>query len=146
MKMNTVNVIKFASGTDYQIDALESHPDTPDGNKDAEATFQAWVRKAKGDEEESDEEMDACLDDGICEVGEGAIVIVHSCPHPGLEPEDTDLVDEAIENLREFYPELGDRAYANAIARKVEVPDTGNRQADYENIRDQVERLVQTRI
>jgi len=146
MKLNTVNVIKFASGKDYQLDALESHPDTPEGNRDAEATFRAWVRKAKGDEEVSGEDMDAYLDVGICEVGEGAIVIVHSCPHSGPERDDRDLVDEAIENLQEFYSELGDQAYANAIARKVEVPDTGNRQADYEHVRDQVERLVQTRI
>ena len=55
-------------------------------------------------------------------------------------------VEQAIEGLTEFYPELKDPAYADAIARKVETPDTGTDQADYENVRDQVEHLVKHRI
>jgi hypothetical protein len=56
------------------------------------------------------------------------------------------LVERAIVGLMEFYPELSDPAYADAVAKKVEVPHTGNDQADYENVRDHVERLVKPRV
>ena len=62
------------------------------------------------------------------------------------EKEPRDIVEDAIKGLTELHPELQDPAYADAIARKVEVPHTGNDQADYENVRDQVERLVKHRI
>jgi hypothetical protein len=59
------------------------------------------------------------------------------------QKEPGDIVEDAIKGLKDLYPELQDPAYADAIARKVEVPHTGDDQADYQNVRDQVERLIE---
>jgi pyrroloquinoline quinone (PQQ) biosynthesis protein C len=60
-----------------------------------------------------------------------------------LERHDDNLFREAVNGLVEFHPELKDRTLVASIRTKVSTPDTGNRQADYQNVRDQVERLVQ---
>lgn len=54
-----------------------------------------------------------------------------------------ELFEQAVVGLRQFYDELEDDALVVQIKAKVEVPDTGNDQADYEAVRSQVERLVQ---
>ncbi len=45
------------------------------------------------------------------------------------------IVEDAIKGLTEYYPELADVSLAARIAQKVQVPDTGNDQADYESVR-----------
>ena len=54
------------------------------------------------------------------------------------------VLQAAIEGLREHYPCLCDEALVSRIkaAVNVNVPDTGNHQLDYEQVRDQVERLA----
>lgn len=78
MILNTVNVIDFSNLAECSITALNSYSDDAEGNKQAEAVFAEWVRTAKGDEQVTDEDMESYLEDGICEIGEGAIVITHS--------------------------------------------------------------------
>ena len=60
-----------------------------------------------------------------------------------LEGEDDELFRAAVEGLTEFHPELADERLVAGIRAKVVIPDTGNPQADYQNVRNQVERLVQ---
>ena len=59
-----------------------------------------------------------------------------------LEGHDDDVFREAVTGLVEFYPELEDEGLVADIQVTVVIPDTGNQQADYENVRDQVERAV----
>lgn len=78
----TVNVIKFLDFDGCEISALESYPDTPEGNKEAEATFKRWVESSRT---VSDEDMEDYLDDGVCVMGHGGVIITHSTPHPADE-------------------------------------------------------------
>jgi hypothetical protein len=57
----------------------------------------------------------------------------------------TAIVQLAIDGLTEYYPKLGKPTFAAKIARKVVVPDTGNAQADYENVRNQIELFLNKR-
>ncbi len=80
MTLDTVNVLEIANLSLCQINQLRSYPDTPEGNKEAEATFREWVRDANPGRIEpiTEEEMEDALDNGIFEVGDGAIIITHS--------------------------------------------------------------------
>ena len=60
----------------------------------------------------------------------------------GNEVQDEELFRQAVHGLTEFHPELKDKGLVASIRVKVGIPDTGNRQADYENVRNQVERLL----
>jgi len=53
------------------------------------------------------------------------------------------LTEQVIDGLREYYPELDNDRITSQIKARVTVPDTGNDQKDYENVRDQVEAKVQ---
>ena len=53
------------------------------------------------------------------------------------------IIKQAVEGLTEYYPQLENKSLVQQINEQVTVPDTGNDQADYENVRDQVERLLQ---
>lgn len=53
-----------------------------------------------------------------------------------------ELFHDAIEGLREYYPCLHKPTVVAELRHRVKVPDTGNNQLDYENVRDQVERLA----
>jgi hypothetical protein len=55
------------------------------------------------------------------------------------------LFEQAVSGLTEYYEELEDEEFVASIRDKVVVPDTGNDQEDYENVRDQVEWLVESR-
>ena len=52
------------------------------------------------------------------------------------------LFDAAVEGLTEYYPALKRPEIVAEIKGKVEVPDTGNDQTDYETVRDRVETLA----
>ena len=55
---------------------------------------------------------------------------------------DEELIQTAIEGLKFFYPELSNTETVTKIKAGLKVLNTGNDQLDYENVRDQVERLV----
>jgi hypothetical protein len=54
-----------------------------------------------------------------------------------------ELFKQAVDGLREFYPALRNKSVRLLLRGAVTVPDTGNDQADYETVRDQIERLMQ---
>lgn len=72
----TVNVIDVIDSVNHQIERLEAFPDNPDGNKQAESRFVEWIKEAGN--APSDEEIQVALESGIFEIGEGAILLVHS--------------------------------------------------------------------
>ncbi len=77
--LNTVNVIDCKKAEDFAVEGLKSYPDTPEGNKAAEATFREWVKEAADPSNPlSDEDLEAAVEDGMFEVGEGFIAITHS--------------------------------------------------------------------
>ncbi len=55
------------------------------------------------------------------------------------------IVQNAIEGLVEHYPQLKRKSVADAVRKQVTVPDTGNDQADYENVRNQIEVILNRR-
>jgi hypothetical protein len=64
-----------------------------------------------------------------------------------IEPSDNSrferLFSSAVEGLIEFYDELGQADVLSHVKERVHDVDTGNDQQDYENIKNQVEGLVQ---
>lgn len=48
----------------------------------------------------------------------------------------------AVQNLREYYPQLLDPAVVDDLRQKIEVPDTGNDEDDYCVVRDEIERHI----
>jgi hypothetical protein len=64
-----------------------------------------------------------------------------------IEPSDDSrferLFSSAVEGLIEFYDELGQADVLSHVKERVHDVDTGNDQQDYENIKNQVEGLVQ---
>lgn len=75
--LNTVNVLDFRDMETCNLVALKSYPETPEGNKEAEATFAEWVQAASA-EPVTDEQLGDFLDQGHFEVGTGAILLTHS--------------------------------------------------------------------
>ena len=75
--INTVNVLNITDFANMQIEAMASYPDTPEGNKAAEAKFIEWCESI-GKMVDTKEEIDDCLDGGIYELGAGGIIITHS--------------------------------------------------------------------
>ena len=75
--ISTVNVIEFSRDSPTSIVRMSSFPDTPEGNKDAEADFHDWVNELAGTDL-SEEEMSDRTTDGFYEMGEATILIVHS--------------------------------------------------------------------
>jgi len=51
------------------------------------------------------------------------------------------IIETALQGLFEYYVCLSDSTLVGEIEESVQVPNTGNDQADYENVRDQVERV-----
>lgn len=52
------------------------------------------------------------------------------------------LFEQAIWGLLEYYPCFNDQTLCLECESVVKVPDTGNDQLDYENVRDQVEKFA----
>lgn len=77
--VGTVNVIDCKKAEDFAVEGLKSFPDTPEGNKAAEALFVEWVKQSADPANlPSEEDLEAALEDGIFEIGEGFIAITHS--------------------------------------------------------------------
>jgi len=53
-----------------------------------------------------------------------------------------EILNEAIDGLVEYYPQLRDTDVLLNINRWVDVPDTGDDQADYLATRDQIEKCL----
>jgi hypothetical protein len=64
-KLATVNVIEI--NTEGVVNNVKSFEDTPDGNFQAEATFVAMVKKYTSAMAYETEELQAMLDDGVCD-------------------------------------------------------------------------------
>jgi len=79
--------------------------------------------------------------DGARHEDEGATIALPTMGSCGTANR-TAIVQQAIDGLAEYYPKLGNPAFAAKIAGKVKVPDTGNAQANYENARNQIELLL----
>ena len=67
--------------------------------------------------------------------------------HDEKEPEGTSspraaIVQVAIEGLVEHYPQLKRKSVVESVRKQVTIPDTGNDQADYENVRNQIEVIL----
>lgn len=79
-KLNAVIVLDVGDYSRGQINAVLAFTDDKEGNAEAEAFFRDWAKEAKGEwkEEVSEEDMNAYLDDGHCDVGEGGILILHT--------------------------------------------------------------------
>jgi len=78
-KIYTVNVIDCKDRGDFAIERMESQPDTPEGNDLAEALWRQWVLDAVDqDAPPTEEELADALENGVFEIGEGCIAIVHS--------------------------------------------------------------------
>jgi hypothetical protein len=72
--LETVNVIKQV---DVSVMEMFSYPDTPEGNKSAEAVFAMLVEEEIG-KKPSQEDLDDALDLGTWETSECNIIICHS--------------------------------------------------------------------
>lgn len=55
---------------------------------------------------------------------------------------EADLKEAAIEGLREYYTCLHDETFVKEVLGCLTVPNTGDDQKDYENVRDQLENLT----
>lgn len=60
--------------------------------------------------------------------------------------ENKSLFHEAVNGLKEYYPELNDPQLVEAIKSRVAIPDTGNKQNDYEAVRNAVENQLNSYI
>ena len=123
-------------------------------SKHAEKVFRDKLAECLSNwDEYTQEDIDCVLDNGYEKFGNGSVCLSWAMS-PGEDEEEPEgagrgracIVQTAIEGLTEFYPELADTAIADTIRKKVEVPETGNDQTDYEKVRDQVERLVQNKL
>lgn len=52
------------------------------------------------------------------------------------------ITEAAISGLQEYYVCLNDGTFVAEVESGLVIPDTGNDQLDYENVRDQVERAA----
>lgn len=52
------------------------------------------------------------------------------------------IIEQALSGLQEYYACLHDGTFVAEVESGLKVPDTGNDQADYERVRDQVERAA----
>lgn len=52
------------------------------------------------------------------------------------------IIEAAFSGLLEYYTSLHDDVFVAEVESGLKVPDTGNDQLDYENVRDQVEKAA----
>ena len=76
-RIQTVNVIEFRTLDPSNIDGHDAWHEDKEGNKAAEARFAELVRLQK--DGISDDDVQTMIEDGYCEVGEGAILLTHTC-------------------------------------------------------------------
>jgi hypothetical protein len=85
--------------------------------------------------------------DSECPLG-----IVATCPHAkegdcfcsdsDVDKRAEQILQIAIDGLREYYPHLNNPEVVEELKKKVIVPDTGDNQADYEATRDAIEKQI----
>lgn len=74
--MNTVNVIVIKKNV---VSELFSYPDTPNGNKKAECKFVERMSECLSNYDSyTEEDIDACKENGIAKFGTGSICITHN--------------------------------------------------------------------
>jgi hypothetical protein len=97
-------------------------------------------------DEYDQDDRDAVLDNGYEQFGNGSVCLSWaSSPDEDDEKASPTIVQTAIEGLVEHYPQLKRKSIAAAVHKAVKVPDTGNSQADYENVRNQIEVFLNKR-
>ena len=74
--LNAVIVIDCRGKETYNFDSVKAFPDTPEGNEQAESLFREWVKSILA--EASEESIRVALEDGLYEVGDGYIAILHT--------------------------------------------------------------------
>jgi hypothetical protein len=73
----TINVIDIADCSNFSVRQIVSYPATPEGRKEAEATFNEWVQAA-AEIPVDEEEMQDLIMEGKYEVGDGCIALLSS--------------------------------------------------------------------
>lgn len=85
--MNAVIVIDCTDKETVNISACKAFPETKEGNEEAEVLFKNWVIEASCNDDfnedvtpidEQNEILDNALSNGLYEVGEGYIAIMHT--------------------------------------------------------------------
>ena len=80
MKVDTVNVIEYRGESVENVhsfsDAVEHPRIKAEGNAEAEALFKACIKE--NGENVTDEEIEACLEDGYFEQGNYQVFLTHS--------------------------------------------------------------------
>jgi hypothetical protein len=127
MKTRTVEYFRLWDNQTWDTDFIDVSADTPDDR------LEAAIREAAG---RIKWESDVPVVVGLYNAGE----------EEEIEQPDDFVFATAIEGLTKYYPELENGDLIQQIRERVAIPDTRNAQADYENVRDQVERLVQNRL
>lgn len=59
-----------------------------------------------------------------------------------LNERERGIFEDAVSGLQEYYACLNDGTLVGELESFIVVPDTGNDQLDYENVRDQVEKFA----
>ena len=75
--LNTVNVLSVSDSSTFSVTGCKSFTDDETGNDEAEALFIKWSEEAAG-RKLTVEEAEQALEDGVFEIDEGFIAIVHS--------------------------------------------------------------------
>lgn len=78
MKLNAVLVIDCTKADDPAFEHIAAFSDDKEGNAEAEALFEEWVRSAADPASFTEEDMDTALENGLYEVGEGYIALTHT--------------------------------------------------------------------
>jgi len=95
--------------------------------------------KEAGNIYEDYKEVDGYTDDQFDEM----LAVLHGMAAEVASKSRADeLFQQAVDGLREYYPALRNKTVRSLLRGAVTVPDTANEQADYETVRDEVERLI----
>jgi len=76
--MRAVIVIDCRDTETHAFSNVAAYPDTPEGNREAETTFALWVEQAAGDVPVLIDTIEAAKDEGVYEIGDGYIAILHT--------------------------------------------------------------------
>jgi hypothetical protein len=150
-RANYMGYIKLPDGRKYQFKDLQSGCGSPGVTPEAidEMAVSAvgfaayWTSDNRGDETPewapSEEMADAIAD--AAELGESEYEIRRKQTDKSKFAREMELLQNAIDSLREYYGPLVDDIWE--IRAAVTVPNTGNDQSDYQNVRDQIEIYLQ---
>lgn len=82
-KVNVIVVLDCRSASPFEPNHVRAYKDTPKGRELAEKVFREWVEDARGDRDEEDDkdesfDLDAVVDEGYYEMGEGFIAKIET--------------------------------------------------------------------